>query len=229
MTEDEQGRHNKRRRLWWALLALVVVLAVLLVPPLVSVSRYKTRITSLMSASLGRPVRLSQVRVRLLPRPGFVLYDLTVDEDPEFGGEAFLHASTVTASIRLLPLWRGHLQISEISVDEASLNLVRSAAGRWNLESLFKTAATKAGTTPATHAAPPLPYLSATNSRINFKNGAEKLPFSLVATDVSFWQENPGEWRIRLRGQPRSCRHRRCGAQCKRAQRSRVEPDAHPS
>lgn len=202
MTEDEQGRHNKRRRLWWALLALVVVLAVLLVPPLVSVSRYKTRITSLMSASLGRPVRLSQVRVRLLPRPGFVLYDLTVDEDPEFGGEAFLHASTVTASIRLLPLWRGHLQISEISVDEASLNLVRSAAGRWNLESLFKTAATKAGTTPATHAAPPLPYLSATNSRINFKNGAEKLPFSLVATDVSFWQENPGEWRIRLRGQP---------------------------
>jgi len=202
MTEDEQGRHNKRRRLWWAFLALVVVLAVLLVPPLVSVSRYKTRITSLMSASLGRPVRLSQVRVRLLPRPGFVLYDLTVDEDPEFGGEAFLHANTVTASIRLLPLWRGRLQISEISVDEASLNLVRSAAGRWNLESLFKTAATKAGTTPATHAAPPLPYLSATNSRINFKNGAEKLPFSLVATDVSFWQENPGEWRIRLRGQP---------------------------
>ena len=202
MTEDEQGQHNKRNRLWWALLALVVILAVALVPPLVSVSRYKTRITSLMSASLGRPVRLSQVRLRLLPRPGFVLYDLTVDEDPEFGGEAFLHASTVTASIRLLPLWRGRLQISEISVDEASLNLVRSAAGRWNLEPLFKTAATKAGSTPAAQAAPPLPYLSATNSRINFKNGAEKLPFSLVATDVSFWQENPGEWRIRLRGQP---------------------------
>ncbi len=202
MTEDEQVPQNKRKRLWWALLALVVVLAVALVPPLVSVSRYKTRITSLMSASLGRPVRLSQVRLRLLPRPGFVLYDLTVDEDPEFGGEPFLHASTVTASIRLLPLWRGRLQISEISVDEASVNLVRSAAGRWNLEPLFKTAATKAGSTPAAQAAPPLPYLSATNSRINFKNGVEKLPFSLVATDVSFWQESPGEWRIRLRGQP---------------------------
>lgn len=202
MTEDEQGRHNKRKRLWWALLALVVILTVLLVPPLVSVNRYRTRITSLMSASLGRPVRLSQVSVRVLPRPGFVLSDLTVDEDPEFGGEPLLHASTVTASIRLLPLWRGRLQISEISVDEASLNLVRSAAGRWNLESLFKTAATKAGSAPAAGAAPPLPYLAATNSRINFKNGAEKLPFSLVATDVSFWQETPGEWRIRLRGQP---------------------------
>ena len=48
----------------------------------------------------------------------------------------------------------------------------------------------------------PLPYLEATNSRINFKNGAEKLPFSLVNADLSFWQESPGEWRIRLRGQP---------------------------
>ncbi len=206
MTEDQQGRHNKRRRILFAFAALVAVLAVLFVPPLVSVSRYKTRITSLMSASLGRPARLAQVRIRVLPRPGFILDDLTVDEDPEFGGEALLHASTVTAYIRLLPLWRGHLQISEISVDDASLNLVRTTAGRWNLDPLFRTAANKAGTVTGTGtSAPPaasLPYLAATNSRINFKNGAEKLPFSLVATDLSFWQENPGEWRIRLRGQP---------------------------
>ena len=46
------------------------------------------------------------------------------------------------------------------------------------------------------------PYLEATNSRINFKDGAEKLPFSLIDTDLSLWQENPGEWRLRLRGQP---------------------------
>jgi hypothetical protein len=48
----------------------------------------------------------------------------------------------------------------------------------------------------------PLPYLVATHSRINIKNGAEKLPFSLVDTDISFWQQNPGDWRLRLRGQP---------------------------
>ena len=30
----------------------------------------------------------------------------------------------------------------------------------------------------------------------------EKLPFSLVDTDLSFWQQEPGDWRIRLRGQP---------------------------
>src|SRR5208337_788411 len=115
MTEDVQGRHRKRRRLaaaGLALAALAAILAVLIVPPLVSVSRYKSRITQLMSASLGRPVRLSSVEIRLLPRPGFVLTDLTVEEDPAYGAEPVLHANTVTASIRLLSLWRGRLELT---------------------------------------------------------------------------------------------------------------------
>ena len=201
MTEDLQGRNSKRTRLWLALALLVAILVVLVVPPMVSISRYKSGITRLMSASLGRPVRLSSVEMRLLPRPGFVLTDLIVDEDPGYGAEPFLHANTVTASIRLLSLWRGRLEIDTISVDEASLNLVRNDAGRWNLDSLFHTAAVKTGGSPATRAVP-LPYLEATNSRINVKRGAEKLPYSLMNTDVSFWQANPGDWRVRLRGQP---------------------------
>ncbi len=202
MTEDEQGLQKKHGRLWLALAVLVVILAVLFVPPFLSVSRYTSRITSLMSASLGRPVRISSMRVRLLPRPGFVLYDLIVEEDPAFGSEPLLHANTVTASIRMLSLWRGRMEISEVSVDEASLNLVRSPEGNWNLDPLFQTAA-KAGSSNGneTHA-PPFPYIAATNSRVNFKNGIEKLPFSLVDTDLSFWQEEPTQWRLRLRGQP---------------------------
>jgi hypothetical protein len=205
MMEDERGRQSKRGRLWLALAVAVAILAVVIVPPLVSLTRYKSRITELMSASLGRAVRLSSVEFRLLPRPGFVLTDLSVEEDPAYGAEPVLHANTVTASIRLLSLWRGRLEISRISVDEASLNLVRTDAGRWNLDPLFRVAAARAevlagGRRPSQ--AVPLPYLVATNSRINIKNGTEKLPFSLVETDLSFWQEEPGVWRIRLRGQP---------------------------
>ena len=76
-------------------------------------------------------MHLSSVELRLLPWPGFVLTDLTVDEDPAFGAEPVLHASSVTTAIRLLSLWRGRLEISSISVDEASLNLVRNREGRW--------------------------------------------------------------------------------------------------
>ncbi len=210
MTEDVQGRRRKRLRLWVGLAAFAVMLATVIVPPMVSISRYQSRITELMSGALGRPVRLSSVELRLLPTPGFVLTDLTVQEDPAYGAEPVLHANTVRASIRLAPLWEGRLEIGTISLDEASLNLVRTAEGHWNLDPLFRTAAARAepatgageGGTEQGRRSARLPYLEATNSRINFKRGAEKLPFSLVETDLSFWQERPGEWRIRLRGQP---------------------------
>ena len=204
MTEDEQGRRNKRKRIWLALAVLLALLAVLLVPPFISMSRYKSQIASLMATSLGRPVRLSSMRLRLLPRPGFVLYDLTVEDDPAFGAEPLLRANTVTAIIRMLSLWQGRLELSEVIVDEASVNLVRRSDGRWNLDPLFQTAATNAGaaTNTGEKRPVPFPYMVATNSRVNIKNGVEKMPFSLIETDLSFWQEDPGVWRLRLRGQP---------------------------
>lgn len=201
MTEAAQGRQRGRSKLWIAALALTILVSIIVIPPLVSINRYKSRIARAMSASLGRPVHMSGVEMRILPRPGFVITDLTVEEDPAYGGEPVLHANEVTAAIRLLSLWRGRLEISRISVDEASLNLVRTSEGRWNLDTLFRTAAhSEPGT--ADRKQNPLPYLEATNSRINIKRGVEKLPYSLVNADISFWEENPGDWRVRVKAQP---------------------------
>jgi hypothetical protein len=212
MTEDvdfdirsTQPRAKRHKRLKWFLAAAALLIAVAVVPPMVSLNRYRNRIERLIATSLGRPVQLSSVGMRLLPWPAFELSDLSVAEDPRYGAEPVLHAGAVTASIRFLPLWRGRLEIGTISVDDASLNLVRSEPGRWNLDPLFRTAAVKAGSeenSAQARRAAPLPYLKATNSRINIKDGAEKLPFSLINTDFELWQESPGQWHIRLRGQP---------------------------
>jgi uncharacterized protein involved in outer membrane biogenesis len=204
MIEDAGERRHKRRRWVLGLAFFALFLAISIVPPLVSINNYKGRITHLMSSTVGRPVRLSSVEMRLLPTPGFVLTDLTIEEDPIYGAEPVLHANRVVASVRLLSLWRGRLEIGRISVDEASLNIVRTNEGLWNFDPFFRTAAQKSH--PAEGAAEshavPLPYLEATNSRINFMRGSEKLPFSLVNADLSFWQENPGDWRVRLKGEP---------------------------
>ncbi len=203
MTEEAQGRKRERSRLWIAALALTILVSIIVIPPLVSINRYKSRITRAMSASLGRPVHMSGVELRILPRPGFVITDLTVDEDPAYGVEPVLHANEVKAAIRLFSLWRGRLEISRVSVDEASLNLVHAADGRWNLDPLFRTAAqAQPGAASSQNRNIPLPYLEATNSRINIVRGYEKLPYSLVNADLSFWEENPGDWRVRLKGQP---------------------------
>jgi uncharacterized protein involved in outer membrane biogenesis len=143
MSEEEARPRHMRKKLWLLLVALAVVLAIVAVPPLVNIGKYKSQITSLISITLGRPVRLSSVELRMLPRPGFVLTDLTVEEDPQFSAEPVLHANTVTAAIRLPSLWRGKVEISRISVDEASFNLVRTSEGRWNVDLFFGTAAAR--------------------------------------------------------------------------------------
>ena len=202
MTTVAEGNKRVRGRLRTAFAAVAILVLLLVVPPLININHYRGRITEFISRSLGRPVRLSFVQVRLLPWPGFEISDLSVAEDPAYGAEPVLHASTVIASIRLLELLRGRVEIGKISVDDASLNLVRAGPGQWNLDPLFRTAAERAEPASGARRAPRLPYLEATNSRIDFKDGVEKLPFSLVDADLSFWQENPGEWRIRLRAQP---------------------------
>jgi AsmA family len=200
-----------KRRVTIVSLLVVVLAAGLVLPPLINISRYQRQITALMTRSMGRPVRMSAVELRLLPSPGFVLHDLAVSEDPAFGAEPILSARTVVASVRLFSLWRGKLEISQVSVDEASLNLVRSPEGRWNLESLLMSAKpisggagqNSGGSGPGiAKISTRFPYLQATNSWVHLKNGVEKTPFALASTDLSFWQDNPGQWRVRLLGQP---------------------------
>jgi AsmA family len=200
-----------KRRITIASIVIVILAAAVVLPPFINISRYQRQVTGVVSRALGRPVRLKSVELRLLPRPGFVLHDLSVSENPAFGAEPILSASTVVASIRILSLWRGHVEIDRISVDEASLNLVRSAQGMWNLQSIMTgglgingSAAASGNPSAGTSSGRPriLPYLEATNSRVNLKNGLEKSPFSLTNTQLSLWQDSPGAWRLRLRGQP---------------------------
>jgi hypothetical protein len=193
-------RPRKRKWLWIAGTAAAVLLVILVVPPWISIGRYKSQITQLISASVGRPVRLSSVELRLFPRPGFLLTDLSIADDPAYSNEPILHADSVHAYIGLASLWSGRLQIGAISVEDASLNVVRSDSGRWNLDPFLRTATTRAAGSPARVLR--LPSLRATTSRINFKRGAEKLPFSLVNADIAISQDSPGEWNLHFRGQP---------------------------
>src|SRR5664279_2421101 len=187
-------------------LALLLLLAASVVlPPLFNISRYKRRIATSISTSIGRPVHMSTVRLHLLPRPGFEITDFEVEEDPAFGDEPMLRSPMVEASIRLSSLWRGRLEIGRISFDEPSLNLVRDANGHWNFDSvLIKASQTEVAPTPQSRPGSALrfPYIEGTNARINFKQGYEKLPLSFLNSDVAVWLDKPEEWRLRVEAQP---------------------------
>lgn len=205
---EQTGR--VRRRATQIFVVVLLICAAVVLPPFINIGRYQREITALMTRSLGRPVRLASVKLRLLPRPGFVLSNLSVGEAPEFGVEPILSAQTVVASIRLSALLTGKVEVDRISLDDASLNLVQASPGRWNIDQIMMGGLVQGMTQTAPTAAQPVfrrqpaafPYLEAKNSRVNLKRGLEKLPYSLVNTQLSFWQDSPGIWRLRLRGQP---------------------------
>jgi uncharacterized protein involved in outer membrane biogenesis len=188
------------KRVWAAAL---VLLALFLVRP--GVSRLKSRITVSLSRAVGRPADIGSVHLRFLPQPGFDLDNLVIFEDPAFGSEPMLRAREVTAVVRLTSLLRGRLDIARLELTEPSLNLVRSADGRWNWRDLLQRAAQAPLAPTAKPKSEPrrgFPYIEATSGRINFKTGQEKKPYALLNADFSVWQESENTWGMRLQAEP---------------------------
>jgi AsmA protein len=205
-SEQIPAKRGWRRPSVMMALALILILLLLaLTPPLLNVSRYQRRIVTSMSQSLGRPVHLDNVTLHLLPVPGFTLKNFVVSEDPAFGNEPTIRANEVTATLRLSSLWQQRVEFSSVKFENPSVNLVRSADGRWNLEGVLLHAS-HVDTAPTAQqragAAPRFPYIEATGGRINLKLGQEKMPFSLTDADFALWLPSPQTWRVRLEGKP---------------------------
>jgi hypothetical protein len=184
-------------------LGVVLLLALFLIRP--GANRLRTRIANSVSLALGRPVDIAAVKLRLLPQPGFDLENFVIHDDPAFSAEPMLRAQQVTASLRVISLLRGRLEIARLNLTEPSLNLVRNASGHWNLETLVERAA-KIPVAPTSKAKterrPGFPYIEAARGRINFKFGPEKKPYALTEADFALWQDSENAWGMRLKAQP---------------------------
>jgi hypothetical protein len=189
-----------------ALLAIVLALiAGVAIPPVIRLNQFRGILEESMTRSLGRQVRVQGVYLRLLPRPGFQLAGFTVQDDPAFGSEPMLRSNSVAASLRLTSLWRGRMEIASLSLSAPSLNLVRAADGRWNVEAILGRAAQIPSAPTALRRAesrPRFPYIEAEGGRINFKFGQEKKVFFLQNADFSLWLASEDQWSMRLSARP---------------------------
>jgi AsmA protein len=197
------GKMMRRFRL--ASLAVLALLGLALLPPLINISRYQRRIATSIGGSLGRPVHLDSVSLSLLPLPGLEIQNLVVDEDPAFGAEPIIRANKVRATLRLSSLWRRQVEFSTISFTEPSVNLVHTADGKWNIESILLQAShIEAAPTDQRRPGPTprFPYIEATGARLNFKQNNEKMPFSLIESEFALWAPDPNQWRVRMQARP---------------------------
>jgi AsmA protein len=204
-TEPKPMTPESRRRMLWAIGALGLLGLTAVLPPLIHVNQYRREIVTSISTSLGRPVHLDSVTLNVLPVPGFTLTNFVVSEDPAYGAEPVIRADTVRVNLRLRSLWRRKVEFSRIELHDPSVNLVRGANGRWNIESILlqasrmpalPTAEKKAGDVQR------FPYIEATGARVNLKQGLEKKPISLTDADFALWLPQPETWHLRLVGHP---------------------------
>ncbi len=192
----------RSRRALWACGILLVILLLLWRP---GADRFRSRLEQSLSSALAHRVEIGYVSLQILPRPGFNLSQLSIHDDPQFSLEPILRAEEVSATLHPSSLWRWRIEIANLTLKDASLNLVRRTDGRWNLEPLLERAA-HAPAAPTGNAVAEVrrrfPYIEVTNGRVNLKLGAEKMPYALTDADLALFLDSNDEWGVRLRGQP---------------------------
>ncbi|HEX2712151.1 MAG TPA: hypothetical protein VHM88_08015, partial [Candidatus Acidoferrales bacterium] len=155
-----------------------------------------------LEAAFGRPVEVGAFNFSLLDGLRLEADSVTVAEDPRFGNEYFLRAERLTAGPRWRSLTRGRFEFGTLSFTRPSLNLVRAADGRWNVENWLPPPGPAVPAVAGPRLSTRLYRIEVDAGRINFKQGADKVAFALVDVKGSIEQESAGRWRMDLEAHP---------------------------
>ncbi len=119
-----------------ALLFAAIIGAALFIDP----DNYRDELSSRASEQLGREVRLDgPIELKVFPSIALDIVDVRVGNPADFPDAPQLASiERASASVRLLPLLTGSLEIGAVRLEDARISLVTSAAGISNLEGLFE-------------------------------------------------------------------------------------------
>jgi len=126
------------RKLFGILIALVllVAIAIFALPSLVNVNQYHDKIQAELQQKLHRPVKLGDLKLKLLPF-SIAVSNAEIGEDAKFNtGRPFASAQQLAVSAKLLPLLHHEIQVNSVELVDPKIELVRNAQGVWNFASL---------------------------------------------------------------------------------------------
>jgi hypothetical protein len=193
---------RNRRRVRNITIALFLLgWAVWVVPSYFSAERYRRRLQAGLEQTLHRPVKFGALSFHLVPRPGFSIENVEVDEAPEFGSEPFARVDHIDCQLRWHSLWRTRMDFAHLHLDRPSFNIVLNSRGEWNVENLLLqsgvTAPRGGGTGARPSALPEQLELDVDDARINFQVGPNKKPFALTEVKARL-QVNPAQRRVQF-------------------------------
>src|SRR3989442_12093775 len=121
------------RWLWALMIALVLMVAAgLILPYFLDADRYRTLIAAAIESETGRTVSLGKIRLRLLPRVGFVVEAFRLGNPPGFGEGNVLTVDAIRGNLALGPLLRREVQLSSLELVRPKLVLLEDDRGQTN-------------------------------------------------------------------------------------------------
>src|SRR5215470_5383973 len=143
------------------IVAVIIVIAIAL-PLLVNVNTFRPRLEAELTNALGRQVTMGNLSLSIFSG-AVAADDISIADDPAFSNLPFIRAKSLKVGVQLMPLiFSKTLNITDLTLDQPDITLLRSPAGTWNYSSLggnnaHKTAtatAPPANTSPASKPAP---------------------------------------------------------------------------
>jgi len=126
-----------KKVLWIGLGFVVFLIAVIfMVPAFVDLGIFKRTYLPIIEEALHRRVDVGEVRLSLIPTPSIRLSSLKVSDSPAFPDNTFFAAQQLQLRLKLWPLLRGHLEVTEFVLEKPVINLLKQPDGTFNYTDL---------------------------------------------------------------------------------------------
>ncbi|MEX2492755.1 MAG: AsmA family protein [Nitrospirales bacterium] len=119
--------------------AIVLVLSILILlslPFLLDLNRYRDQYLPVLEQALHRKVEVEDVRLTLFPTLGVQLREVVIADDPAFGSNPFLTVPSVQVAVQWKPLLQRRVQVERVVVEQAIVQVIRSAKGDLNISTI---------------------------------------------------------------------------------------------
>ena len=162
----------------------LVILIVLIVPLFVNADSFRPMLERQLSDALRRKVTLGHLSFSLFSG-SLVAQNVSIADDPAFGGAPFLEAKSLHIGVESGQLiLHQQLRVTSFSAESPIIRLIHRQGGLWNFSSLGRTTAADAGKSNEASAIPNL-----TVGQVTIKNGTAMVS-DLPATTQAFVYSN---------------------------------------
>ncbi|MFQ5542536.1 MAG: AsmA family protein, partial [Candidatus Binatia bacterium] len=127
-----------------AIFVIFMITAVILITVFVDPNNYKDQITATVKDKTGRNLTIGgNIELSFFPWLGLELGPTELSNAPGFGKEPFVKVSNATIRVKVLPLFKGDVEMNKLILDGLALNLMKNRAGQTNWQDLARKPSSK--------------------------------------------------------------------------------------